>query len=217
MSAMASAPSLGAVGFYQAPLYADEAATRRVAELQFDRRWPWRPNRYEYETRTPRARTRKDKALKVDDTVRLARDLRLPDRRAVALMNSPTADLVWCTCTIETGTDPDRQITYQLNVTQLGGIWPDHTSTSDWVELMHEMMIACRVTSGVISAWPTWNDASSDVWVREWVNPSCCGARTTRCGHTRGARSDARSCDHRDGELLPASFAAPRTAGPQRS
>jgi hypothetical protein len=158
---------VGFAGYFARPLCTDPARAAQVAALLVDRRWPWPPwwasfrpeGRY-----NERSRARKVVGGKGRDHL-VAGIIDCAHRKLELSRSSQQADN-HAHVQLKTGCKPvpsDAECPYDLEGQTRGHELPDGADLMAWLELVHELMVACDVGHAVVPVWPTASACLADV------------------------------------------------------
>jgi hypothetical protein len=158
---------VGFAGYFARPLCTDPARAERVASLLVDPRWPWPPwwasFGMEHAT-TKRTRARKVSGARGRDYL-LAGIRDCIHRKAELFRSSQEADN-FAHALITTGCVPvpaDAECPYDVDGQTRGDELPAGADLMSWLELVHELMVACEVGHGVVPVWPTASACLADI------------------------------------------------------
>lgn len=156
---------VGFAGYFARPLCTDPVRAARVASLLVDRRWPWPPWWATFamkERLTQRTRARKVTGARGRDHVLAG--IVDPAHWKLELRCSNQQVDNHAHCLVETGPLPsDADYPFAVDGQTRGHELPEGADLMAWIELVHELMVACDVAHGVIPVWPTASACLSDI------------------------------------------------------
>ncbi len=158
---------LGFAGYFARPLCADPERAARVASLLVDPRWPWPPwwASFGMEARlTQRTRARKVSGARGRD--QLLAGILDPAHRSLELLRSRQEADNHAHVLVTTGrvaVPADAECAFEIQGQTRGDELPAGADLGAWIELVHELMVACDVGHAVMPAWPTASACLSDV------------------------------------------------------
>lgn len=158
---------IGFVGYSACRIRLDDARVRTVASLLVDKRWPWAP-RWAYfnltENLLRRTRTRQVVGNKGRDY--LIHGLSDPAHYWLHVSRSNDEQEFPAQVRVTTGSKAipeSAACPFDVNGFTRGDELPDGVDIARWIELVHELMVACDVACGVMPIWSTSDQCSSDL------------------------------------------------------
>jgi hypothetical protein len=157
---------MGLAAYFSAHIFRNPQLAETVARLCLDRRWPWALANVSFGLRSSFFKaTRRQRLSGRAAADKLRYGLLNADHRNARLGHSADEEENHARLEVETGqrlAQPD--IPYAATI--VGRIkafeLPDGATPLNWVDVMHELMVALDVGNGVLPVWPTVNMVDSD-------------------------------------------------------
>ncbi|MBE7450684.1 MAG: hypothetical protein HS111_17835 [Kofleriaceae bacterium] len=157
---------LGFAGYFAQPLALPASRARRVAALLVDPRWPWPPSWASFVKEELSKRTRARKVTGPKGRDHLLAGLTDPTNCMLEMnRSSQEVDNHAHVHAITSRRPLPAEAEYPFHMTgqTRGHELPDGASLDAWIELVHELMVACEVGHAVMPVWARASTCLSDI------------------------------------------------------
>ncbi|MBE7450077.1 MAG: hypothetical protein HS111_14595 [Kofleriaceae bacterium] len=156
---------LGFAGYFAQPLALPMARAQRVAALLVDSRWPWPPTWATFVLEELSRSTRARKVIGAKGRDHLLAGLTDPANCMLEMWRSRQEvdnHAHVHAITSRRPLPPTAECPFHITGQTRGHDLPEGTSLEAWIEMVHELMVACEVRNAVMPVWPRASQCLSD-------------------------------------------------------